>query len=88
LVAFYGYFLFNFDKLILKDKIENALEKLHDCVRHNDEKLRSEILLLSNSLYCCNKDRLNDLMTEEDYSIKKNKIVNRTIDISSELQFA
>lgn len=76
------------DQLILKDKIETALEKLHACVKHNDEKLRSEILLLSNSLYRCNRDRLNGLMPEEDYSIRKNKIVSRAIDISCELQLA
>jgi len=78
----------NIDQLILKDKIELALEKLYLKVRHNDKKLRNEILLLSNELFSYNRDRLNGILREEDYSIRKNKIVSRTIGISHELKLA
>lgn len=76
----------NIDQLILKDKIELALEKLYLGVKHNDEKLRNEILLLSNELFSYNRDRLSGILCEEDYSIRKNKIVSRTIGISNELK--
>lgn len=75
------------DLLISKDKIELALDKLSTLVKLKDENLSNEILLLQNTLFRYNRDRLNGILPEKDYAISKSKIVSRAIEIVDEIKF-
>lgn len=77
--------LSNIEQLIVNDKIESALKKLYKKAKHKDEALSNEILLLKNRLFRGNKNRLNGILTNQDFRVIKNRVIKRTIDIVDEL---
>jgi len=76
------------DKLIMKGKIELALKKLYKKAKNKDEVLSNEIVLLRNRLSRNNKDRLSGLLPDEDYQVRRNRVIKRTIDIVDELELS
>jgi len=80
--------LSNIEQLIVNDKIESALKKLYKRAKHKDEALSNEILLLKNRLFRGNKNRLNGILTNQDFHVIKNRVIKRIIDIVDELNYA
>lgn len=80
--------LSNIEQLIVNDKIESALKKLYKRAKRKDEALSNEILLLKNRLFRSNKNRLNGILTNQDFRVIKNRVIKRIIDIVDELNLS
>ena len=72
-----------FNELVAEDKIEELVEILLNTFKNNNDILTS-ILMLANQLSGINKDKLRNVITDSEYRVSRNRIVNSIIELNNQ----